>query len=96
MSIAFFLVVAFFVGLMVLSERIKDGVIIKTGLICVSVGFIGAASVLCSGETNLLPALHMISIGVLIVIFGAFVRGIITKGQCRRIADWFEHPTVPK
>lgn len=96
MSIAFFLFVAVLVGLMVLSERIKDGVIIKSGLICVSVGFMGASSLLYDGEENLLPALHMIGIGVFVVIFGAGVRALIYKGQCRRIADWFDHPTVTK
>lgn len=96
MSIAFFLVVAVLVGLMILSERIKDGVIIKAGLICVSVGFMGAASLLYAGESNLIPALHMISTGITFIIFGAAVRGIMTKGQCRRIADWFENPTVTK
>jgi hypothetical protein len=93
-NVFFLLIVAIAVAGMVLSHRIKDGVVVKFGLILISVGLMGAAGMLSDHRTDFLSALNLIACGVAVCIAGAWLRGLLTRGKCRRLSDWVDHGPV--
>jgi hypothetical protein len=88
MNILFCLTVAAAIGFLIMSERFKDGVIIKSGMILVALGYVGAASLISEGETDMMRPLYCIGLGVLICIIGLALRAYYTNGMCRRFSDW--------
>lgn len=92
----FFLVIAFCIGGLILSDKIKDGVIIKFGLILVAIGFVGAASAVLENPSNYLPAIRLIGIGSCVCLTGMLLRGHFSGGKCRRASDWFKHESTPR
>lgn len=95
-SSIFFLIIALAVAALILSKRIKDGIVIKAGLILVSLGFFGASNVVLDTPHDLLPAMHLIGVGAIVCMLGILIRGLITGGKCRRVADWIEQHSVTK
>lgn len=92
----FFLLIAFCVSGLILSDRIKDGIIIKSGLILVAIGFVGASSAVLDTPLNYLPAVRMIGIGICVCMLGLFVRGRVTQDKCRRVSDWLENESTTR
>lgn len=92
----FFLVVAFCISCLIMSHKIKDGVVIKFGLILVAIGFVGASSAVLENPENYLPSLRLIGIGASVCIIGVVIRGLCTGGKCRRFSDWFEHESTTR
>jgi hypothetical protein len=84
----FFLSIAVVLSGFVFSKRIHDGVIIKAGLICTSLGFLGAAMIAIEGGDKFVNALYLIGLGALTCIGGFIFRGWLTCGKCRRFTDW--------
>ena len=85
----------------IMSHRVRDGVVIKFGLICMSLGFLGAwgISMQTKAEMNTdgLEAVHtLIYIGLIICIVGYLLRRHkamrATQGasKARRISDWMD------
>jgi hypothetical protein len=96
MEAVFYLVIALSVAGLVLWQRIKDGVIIKFGLILISIGFMGAASLLFDGHVDVQPALYLIGWGAVACMLGILIRGFCTGGRCRRFEDWYEQQSGAK
>lgn len=90
MEAIFYLAIALAVAILILWQRIKDGVVIKFGLILVLFGFIGASVIRFSDQTDLSPALWLVGWGIATCILGILIRGLCTGGKCRRFEDWFE------
>lgn len=90
MQTLFFLLVAAAIGWLIMSERIKDGVVVKAGLILIALGFIAAAGQIFQGEGDLIRPLYAIGVGCLVCIAGVFIRGLISGDKCRRLSDWVE------
>lgn len=100
-NFAMLLLIAAVVLYAVLSPHIKDGVIIKVGLICISFGSLtlAAAQLTEPGEVNATHALALINAGLLIALAGYVLRRRRTGPQ-RRMSDWadtqtYDPPTSP-
>jgi hypothetical protein len=79
----------------ILSHRVKDGVIIKTGLILLAVGFAAISARLLDGVTvsdvmALERALFLVSAGLSIVILGYLRKKSNPKKLHRRESDFVE------
>ncbi len=79
-------------GWAVLSPRVRDGIVIKSGLICLSVGFLSAFLIYEQHprqHDRAIDAVHLlIYIGFLICVFGYWLR--TRKGLNRRLQDWVD------
>lgn len=90
--------VALFVG--VLNPRIRDGIIVKAGLISMAIGFGSIAVRLLDGlgsneGVGLARAVLLINAGIAVVIVGYVVR-VSREGQSqRRVTDWTDLDTRP-
>lgn len=77
----------------VMSHHIKDGIVVKIGLICLSLSFLAAwLLTLQTGYQNseALEAVHcLIYVGLTFCIAGYFWRTRV-NGQGRRASDWIE------
>jgi VIT1/CCC1 family predicted Fe2+/Mn2+ transporter len=78
-----------------MSKRVHDGVIFKAGLICLSVGFLGAGLTYLENpdkHAEAIDAVHaLIFAGLLICGFGYYLR--TRRGQSRRLSDWIDTET---
>ena len=86
------LLLSAFAGWAIMSTSVHDGVIIKFGLIFVSLGFLGAAFTgVHPNSLDVITAIHiMISIGLLICVIGYVLRFRTQRSRYqkrRRIAD---------
>jgi hypothetical protein len=77
----------------IMSKHVRDGIVVKIGLICLSISFLSAwLLTLQNGYQNseALEAIHcLIYIGLAICVAGYFLRTRITaKG--RRATDWIQ------
>jgi hypothetical protein len=85
-------------GWAVLSHRINEGLVIKTGLIWMSVGFMAAAWALgdgltCDDMTTLGRSQALVHAGMLCVAAGLALRvrgGMLARS--RRASDWIKQP----
>lgn len=88
------MVLAALAGWAVMSHRVRDGVVVKSGLILVAVGFIGAALVaLDSGDHNSLASAHaLVYVGLLVCALGYLLRSRRhrTRRTSRRLSDWVD------
>jgi len=84
-SILFFLVAGFIPMYFVLSSKINDGIIIKIGLMMMSIGFLGAAGASYEDCDLLNPCITSI-VGFFIVFGGVALR--IGSEKFKRITDW--------
>lgn len=82
-------------GWAVMSNKVKDGVVVKIGLVCLSLGFFGAFAVYFENPNDhdrAIDAVHaLIYIGVAVCIFGYWLR--TRSGLNRRIEDWLQTET---
>ena len=90
------LALALLSGWAVMSQRVRDGVVIKAGLICIALGF-GAASLVtlnASGPDALAAAHALVHIGLLICGVGYLLRKRMHKRRgikgLHRLSDWVD------
>lgn len=78
----------------ILSNRVHDGIVIKVGLICISLGFGSIALRFWSYETHatmigLARSLVLVNGGIAVVILGYLLRRVMAKKRhFRRAEDW--------
>lgn len=88
------LVLALLASVAVLSARVRDGIIIKGGLICIALGFLGAALVSLeqSGAAALATAHALVHVGLLVIAVGYLWRTYRSRrsGTMRRVSDWVD------
>jgi len=79
-------------GWAIMSQRVRDGIVIKIGLALISLGFM--AVVFLADESHRaqqLAAAHaMVHLGLLICAGGYLFRA--RKGKVRRLSDWVGRP----
>lgn len=77
-------------GWMVIDPRVRDGVLIKLGLICLSVGAGAAATLLGTEASPLLigRAALLVNLGVATIAVGWYVRMREGRRRRRRVSDW--------
>jgi hypothetical protein len=78
---------------MVLSNRVRDGVVIKAGLIAMALGFGAIALCFIDGSSlgdgqRLARALLLVNIGIGVVVVGYLWRTYRAGHSVRRITDW--------
>jgi len=81
----FFWVAFALAAYLVMSPSINDGIIIKSGLILMALGFLGAAAGLREG-CDIVNQYIVASIGVFIVLLGFAIR--IASAKAKRLTDW--------
>lgn len=72
------------------SPRIKDGVVIKAGLILMNLGYLGCASTLIEGISRhlIISSWVLTNVGLLIALAGWLLQGVLAPpGPRRRQAD---------
>jgi hypothetical protein len=85
----------------IMSHRVRDGVVIKIGLICMSLGFLGAwgISMQTRSQANIdgLEAVHtLIYIGLIVCVVGYMFRRrreskrTAGNSRARRVSDWVD------
>jgi 1,4-dihydroxy-2-naphthoate octaprenyltransferase len=88
------LVLSIATGWAVMSPRVKDGIVIKIGLVCLSVGFVGIFFFHISrpdGPHPLASAQALVHLGVLICAAGYVLRTRRHSGVSkRRASDWVQ------
>lgn len=83
-------------GWAIMSHRVRDGVIVKAGLICVALGFLGAALVsIDNGDHNSLASAYaLVFVGLLICAVGYLLRSRRHRSRGisaqRRLSDWVD------
>lgn len=85
---------------MILSPKVHDGVIIKAGLIAMSLGFGSIALLMLDGMTaddiiSLERSLLLVNAGVAVVIVGYLLRKASARHALRRSTDWSDLDTIP-
>ena len=84
----------------ILSPRVRDGVVIKVGLICMALGFGGIAVDMLEGledgnAVRLSRCIALVSAGVIIVAGGYLHRCARAGAPQRRVSDWSDLDTRP-
>lgn len=84
----------------ILSPRVRDGVVIKAGLILMALGFGSIALLMFDGLApheveSLERALLMINAGITVVIVGYLLRKAKVRHPVRRSTDWAELESRP-
>lgn len=76
----------------VLDERIHEGVIVRAGLILVSLGFAGIAVALLHGDglLTLQRAMGLLHAGIIVVLLGREWRAHRRHKPMRRRSDWID------
>lgn len=81
---------------LILSPRVNDGIVIKSGLICMALGF-GAVAVRMADGLRAEDALHLaraillINLGLLLAAGGYALRRKRARRPLRRASDWLRH-----
>lgn len=80
----------------VLSPRVRDGVVIKVGLIFAAQGFAGLGLALAVGHpfVIIVRALGLLHVGLLIVVCGWIWRMRREGNSQRRVSDWMDLPDL--
>lgn len=78
---------------MVLSNRVRDGIVIKAGLIAMALGFGAVALCFVDGSAmgdgmRLAPAILLVNIGIAVVIVGYLWRAYRAGHPLVRRTDW--------
>lgn len=84
----------------ILSCRVRDGIIVKIGLACISIGFLSLFMLALDpgGRQPLAFANALVHIGLVICVAGYLVRNIRKRPRAgqgtrkRRLADWVDLP----
>lgn len=79
------------IGWAIMSKHIRDGIIVKLGLICLSIGFLAAwLLTLQHGYKNsdALEAIHCLIYIGLAICAGGYLWRTRANGQGRRVTDW--------
>ncbi len=84
-------------GLAVVSPRVRDGVLVKLGMILISIGAFGLAVALATAAPDdvLLRALGLYTGGLLVVALGVVLRVRAPGARRRRASDWVALDTLP-
>lgn len=97
----FFFCFLIFTGLTwaVISKRVKDGIVVKLGLIMMSMGFAGLAYHMWNGHnfSDVVPiqrAMLMIHAGMGIVFIGVLFKSTLSRHPVRRASDWVDSSLV--
>lgn len=75
----------------ILSPRVRDGIVIKAGLICMAMGFGAVAAINLTDHQSahaLARAQALISSGIAVVILGYLLRRVREGHPVRRETDW--------
>lgn len=87
------LILSLLSGWAILSSRVRDGIIIKTGLSCLSVGFLGIFFLYFEpgGAQAFGAAYALVDVGLLICAVGYLLRiRNRHRGSHRRASDWIK------
>lgn len=76
----------------VISPRVRDGVVIKLGLILLAMGAAGLAVALATGDPAyvVLRALVLHTVGLYLIAVGWLWRARRARAPCRRASDWVD------
>lgn len=94
-------VISLGIGWAVMSHQVRDGIVVKIGLIMVSLGFGFRLVTLLDGLLQSLDAAllirtnAMINAGLLIAALGYVVRSRSARRKHRRLSDWVQLDTRP-
>lgn len=88
-NVIFRFAMAAFFAWAVLSHRVFDGIVIKLGLIIMSMGFFGSAAIMAAGDTwrtfpSMMRAELMIHGGLFVVLMGVYWRFFCGPPQKRK------------
>lgn len=91
------LALSLLVGWAVISPRVRDGVLIKLGLILVAVGAAGMGLALATGDPIyvVLRALGLHTAGLFVVALGLLWRARRPGAPRRRASDWVALDSLP-
>jgi hypothetical protein len=78
-----------------LSHRVKDGPVIKLGLIFLCIGFFFLGAALVDGHSALAlravdRSLALVNLGLVLVVFGVAMRVRRHGHKLRRVSDWMD------
>ena len=92
------LALALLVALAVISPRVRDGIVVKAGLILLSLGAAGLGVTLsANGPMDLaLRALGLQTVGLYVIVAGVLLRARSTGPRRRRASDWVALDTYPE
>lgn len=79
----------------VLSRKVKDGIVVKAGLICLALAFASVGCMLIDGiawggAIYLARALVLQSVGLLLLVAGYLIRRHRAGTPLTRISDWID------
>lgn len=77
----------------VMSRRVRDGIVVKLGLVCLALAHLVLAVLYLQAETAPLPyraAGGLAHTGLLLMLAGYLVVRKRSGGQCRRRTDWMD------
>lgn len=76
----------------VLSPRVRDGIVIKLGLILAVLGFVGLGAAMAMGLPLVawVRALALLHAGLLVAAAGVWWRFRQARGRRRRASDWMD------
>lgn len=85
-------------GWAIMSTRVRDGIVVKTGLGFLALGFFGAAATGLSRDPlqALVFARVLVHIGLLICVVGYLMRTRRKKTEQRRVSDWANLTRTPQ
>lgn len=77
----------------ILDPAVNDGVVLKLGLICVSLGFAGLAATLldagwCADARKLGRSMLLVHVGTVTLLIGWMLRARKARHPHRRASDW--------
>lgn len=84
----------------ILSRHVRDGIVVKAGLILMSLGY--AAIALRFADMWVTDALRMdraillINVGTILVLVGYFLRSRGIRHGARRLTDWTDFDSLPR
>lgn len=84
----------------ILSRRVRDGVVVKAGLILMSLGHatiaLRFADMWVTDALRMDRAILLINAGLLLVLLGYFLRSRSIRHGARRLTDWTDFDSLPR